>query len=517
MKTVKDLQSYFFNAVPNIVYFKDNDLVYSECNELFCKHIGLQYDEIIARKTSDITKDSVLNSLVNIEKQVLISKKRQIGTFNLLIEGKTKYYRTTISPLVDNEEVIGILCNMEDHTEAKEREEELKVYSQYQDEMIRDSIQKRRESQQRYATLFDNAADAILIKEEGKYVDCNHMTVELLGCESKEDIIGKTPLYFSPKYQSDGFLSTQKMKKLEKEASLGISQHFEWLFEKQNKEEFLVDVKLTTVILNNRKLLYIVWRDVSEQKLLEKENRQHELLLVQQSKLASLGEMMGSIAHQWRQPLNVLSITMMDLESLYDSNSLSAKKFEEMNTRFETTINFMSKTIDDFRQFFLPSKKLEYFDVKKSIDDIVWMLTPKFTQEEIALTLNVSGKITLLYGLENEFKQVLINIYNNASDAIIALKKKRSKHYDGMIKTDISYKNDEIHIEISDNGEGIDTAIIEKIFDPYFTTKFESQGTGLGLYMSKMIVEKSMKGRLMVSSSNKGTTFRMTFTTKLED
>lgn len=239
------------------------------------------------------------------------------------------------------------------------------------------------------------------------------------------------------------------------------------------------------------------------EKRIEQIRKQDELLL-SQSKSAAMGEMISAIAHQWRQPLNTLSLYNITLES---KEYLSKEDIKEFREKSNNVISQMSQTINDFRDFFKPNKNKEKFFVSKSLQKVLGMLEAQLKEKNILIKNSVDTELTL-FNFKSEFEQVLINLLNNAKDAIL---KTISQKKIGVIEI-ISFQSDtEIVLEILDNGGGIEMGIIDKIFEPYFTTKFESQGTGLGLYMSKMIIERNMGGKLIVSNNKHGASFKITF------
>jgi PAS domain S-box-containing protein len=237
--------------------------------------------------------------------------------------------------------------------------------------------------------------------------------------------------------------------------------------------------------------------------------REKEQLLIQQSKLATMGEMIGNIAHQWRQPLNVISIKKDLLVDDYYEKELDDKKVDQFEADMDHLVNHMSKTIDDFRNFFIPSKEKMSFDIIESLDAVINIVEAQLKNHSISLNItNHSDNRIYLDGYPNEFKQVIINLISNAKDAI--LKRKESKEIrKGYINIDL-YKDEKtnaLEVVITDNGGGIPQDIIDKVFEPYFTTKFQSQGTGLGLYMSKTIIETNMQGSLIVQNHQDGARF----------
>ena len=222
------------------------------------------------------------------------------------------------------------------------------------------------------------------------------------------------------------------------------------------------------------------------------ENTKQLELLQQQSKLASMGEMIGAIAHQWRQPLNALAINLQNIEDDYEEGLVDEEFLEEFVKRNMKIVNFMSKTIDDFRNFFKTDKKRNNFSVKDAINEVIMIQKAQLSHNNIEITLK--GEDFTLYSFENEFKQVILNIINNAKDAI---------KNNGKIEITISDNK----IVIEDTGGGIDESIIHRVFEPYFTTKEQGKGTGIGLYMSKIIIEEHMKGKLnIISLKDKGKT-----------
>jgi PAS domain S-box-containing protein len=238
------------------------------------------------------------------------------------------------------------------------------------------------------------------------------------------------------------------------------------------------------------------------------ELRKKEQLLIQQSKLATMGEMIGHIAHQWRQPLNALSIQKDIIIDDYYENRLTDEEIDSFEKDTNELIQYMSKTIDDFRNFFIPSKKKVSFELVDSIWSVVNIIDAQLKNHHITLTINNNTNEDIqIEGYPNEFKQVVINIINNAKDAIIN-RQEIKEIKEGKIEINIT-KDTKTHITIQDNGGGVPDEILHKVFEPYFTTKFQSKGTGLGLYMSKTIIEINMGGTLMVQNRDSGAMFEI--------
>ncbi|MBF0344701.1 MAG: hypothetical protein HQL06_10780 [Nitrospirae bacterium] len=247
-----------------------------------------------------------------------------------------------------------------------------------------------------------------------------------------------------------------------------------------------------------------------EQKIADRvsELRQKEQLLIQQSKMAAMGEMIGAIAHQWRQPLNALGLLIQDLRYAYSHGELDAQYFDSSVENAMNQIKYMSETIDDFRHFFKPSKEMITFDVNKAVNELLTIVSPQIMNAEIAIEVIKDAKECLIIrGYPSEFVQVILNIVNNSRDAIVQHKKKGLLLGKGLIIITIYKEDERVNIAIKDNGGGIPEDIKDKVFEPYFTTKGDELGTGIGLYMSKVIIEKNMNGRLYVYNDDDGAVF----------
>ena len=241
-------------------------------------------------------------------------------------------------------------------------------------------------------------------------------------------------------------------------------------------------------------------------------NRQQELLMLQQSRLAQMGEMISMIAHQWRQPLNNLSLISQTLAIKYKKGKLDDKVMLYFEKSSKKQINYMSDTIDEFKDFFKPELEKRIFNIYQSVENTLSILSPILAKNGIKIIHddcnncnskdNCKGCLT--EGYPNKLGQSLINIINNAKDALV-----ENNIDDAFIN--IYYDSDEKYIKlyIEDNAGGIPEDIIERIFDPYFSTKSDKNGTGIGLYMSKIIIEEHMDGKITVCSIDGVTTFEI--------
>jgi signal transduction histidine kinase len=223
-------------------------------------------------------------------------------------------------------------------------------------------------------------------------------------------------------------------------------------------------------------------------------NREKEQLLVQKSRFIALGEMISNIAHQWRQPLSELSSLLMSIKFKHDMGKLDSDAMARKSQEAEKVIDFMSHTIDDFRNFFKTHKTSADFSIEGCFSKVFTLIHANLNNKSINVIQNIDP-ITLV-GYENELIQALLNILNNSRDALLGIDEEETRY----IFIRVYQKDTHVIIEIKDNAKGIDEKILPKIFEPYFTTKHQSQGTGIGLYMTKQIIESSLLGSIRISN-----------------
>jgi signal transduction histidine kinase len=270
---------------------------------------------------------------------------------------------------------------------------------------------------------------------------------------------------------------------------------------------------LATVILQNIRLLHGQLAKMVDEKTKElqelnadlekkvlhevEQSRQKDQIMFRQSRLAAMGEMVGNIAHQWRQPLNAIVLIIQS----FQMKSMVGKLDDDfINSQVDEGIKLatsMSQTIDDFRNFFKPNKIAQTFSIKMAIKEAMELVEHYYNKIGIQMNLTCKDEFDI-QGYPNEFSQVLMNIFSNAKD-ILKEKEDEKKYIEIVVSLDKEDENFGI-IEVIDNGGGISEAILDRMFEPYFTTKHQSSGTGIGLYMSKEIIEKQMQGSIFAKN-----------------
>ncbi|MFW2567962.1 PAS domain-containing sensor histidine kinase [Aliarcobacter butzleri] len=243
--------------------------------------------------------------------------------------------------------------------------------------------------------------------------------------------------------------------------------------------------------------------DITNEVMLQQELEEKQKIIFLQSRMASLGQMLANIAHQWRQPLTELNLCLFNLKKAFEKQN--KKEFEKLYNDNKNTIFLMSQTIEDFTNFFKPQKNKKIFSAKSVIDETLKILSRIIEDEKIVIETFIDEKIEI-FGIKNELIQVIINLIQNSKDAFNQNNIKNKKI---VIKI---YKDDKnIFLEFIDNALGIDKDLIDKIYEPYFTTKHQSSGTGLGLFICKIIIENSFEGEISYEKLENGSKFILKF------
>ena len=246
------------------------------------------------------------------------------------------------------------------------------------------------------------------------------------------------------------------------------------------------------ILLEERKY----YENILSQRIEEEvsKNKEQQLLMLQQNRLAQMGEMISMIAHQWRQPLNNLFLVNQLIVSKYNKGKLDDSSIEYFKVNSKKQIDLMTKTIDDFRNFFKTEKTKDEFIVNEVIENTIGMITDIYASKDIVIDYKEESKY-ISVGYPNTLSQAILNILNNAKDALLD-----SDVKDRKIEISLSYSENNIVMNIKDNAGGIPEHIIDKIFDPYFSTKQDKNGTGLGLYMTKMIINEQGNANIFVEN-----------------
>lgn len=364
--------------------------------------------------------------------------------------------------------------------------------------ILRANIQKRKKVEVDLSNrlefdkvLLDTIPNPIYYKnKKGRFLGCNLAFANLVN-SNKDEVIGKTAFDFFPKEVA---LKNTNIDKNILKTFQTISSEFTFYTPSKQMKHIILNKAVYKNIDKSVGGIVCIMDDISER-------IQQKQFLIQQSKLAEMGDMIAAIAHQWNEPLVELSAQVQDIQTSYLLNELQDIQVKDFVNDSMVQIKYMSRTLDDFRNFLKPSVKKQLFSIRKAFEDINEIIGKQVFYSNIKMSFNYKNKDEeiLIYGYKNEFKQVLLNLINNAKNKI--LDKNRNTNNKGLIKIDIQRTIKYNIIKIIDDGGLIDENIIKNIFDPYFTTKQE--GTGLGLYMAKVIIEDKMKGKISVENYKK--------------
>ena len=340
---------------------------------------------------------------------------------------------------------------------------------------LQETKEEVEEKNEELKLLFDVTMEAIIVFKDDKIFDCNQITLDLFKIKSKNQLL-KKDIY-------DLNLNKKLLDKTQKKP-------IETTIIREDKSSFsaLINIKNTTIKSQLFRILTII--DISDIK-------RKEALLAEQTKLAAMGEMIGNIAHQWRQPLNIISVISSGTRLKKEMDLLTDDMLVDALKTISETTEHLSNTIDVFKDFLKENKEKSLFNLSQNIMNNISLIDTILNENEIEIDLDLDDSI-YIYNFANEFSQAFINILHNASDAIAFKLKKGSLK---IIKITTKQLDGHATIEIADNAGGINSEIINKIFEPYFTTKHKFQGTGLGLYMTHKIIQESMKGKINVSNN----------------
>ncbi len=376
-----------------------------------------------------------------------------------------------------------------------------------------------RAQQRDYLVIFDAVRAAVAyLDAEGRVVRVNHRVSEQIGL-LPDEVIGKTAQELYPgeegkKYHADNLEAVRR-----REAVYGLLERRP--VENGESHWFLVDRIPSFDDEGQVSGLTVFMMDIDDRVSMEEQlrqlnetleqrvhdevtkNREKDHLMIQQSRLAAMGEMIGNIAHQWRQPLNTLGLLLANIKDAHDYQELTGEYLDKAVLDGEILIQKMSTTIDDFRNFFRPNRTPLPFSLSKAVADAVELVSASYRNSDIGISVEIREDAQVK-GFPNEYSQVLLNLMNNARDAILALENREGKK-GGKVEVVVGNDGRDGYVLVRDNGGGVPEAVFGKIFDPYFTTR--DKGTGIGLYMSKMIVESNMSGRIEARNTATGAEF----------
>jgi len=447
-------------------------------NKSAAKMFGYSVNEMIGKDGHTLWHHTKLDSTSYDKKDCPIYKSIQEKSVRINIEelfwnkqGESFYVEYSSAPIIEQNEPKGLVIIFRDITQKKKMQKDIL------------SLQAQ------FDLFMKNLPYVAVIKDETeKIIYANPSAYKYL----KEPIGSDAVKNFGEKIGNEIFLLSKEAR--DKGQSIGV------ISAELNNKKLTAQILSFAIPQNNGKT-YIgtIYIDITKQKEIEQELADKEEMLIAQSRQAAMGEMIAMIAHQWRQPLSIISMNANNLLADLELGTFEESSVKSSNDSILEQVTHLSKTIDDFRSFFRPNTEKELTSIADAIEDVNKIIGLSLLHSNIALNIDKKANINILVH-KRELIQVFINILNNAKEALI-----EKNTDDKEIKITIDENEAKVITTICDNGGGIDNSIINKIFDPYFSTKSNMNGTGLGLYMSKIIVEKHFQGSITAKNKNKGT------------
>ena len=435
-----------------------------------------------------------------------IDKESTDNTVDLRTKAEAKVaVQTAANESLSDQEVKRLFHELQIHQVELEMQNEVLTRTKCDLEATRDS----------YFTLYDLAPVGYLTLNKDGLIQKANLTAATMLSLRTDDLINRPIQKFIFSDDIDSYY-------LQTRSAIEASEDFksELRFVQSDGSPFWALLQAST----QNDELFVTLTDISERKQLEeslltanntlKEQiaerdratnalHENEQILIYQNRQAAMGEMIGNIAHQWRQPLNSLALLTQRLELFFGTPKFDKELLNSSVADSMKIIRHMSKTIDDFRDYFKPDKEKSEFNVREVINYTLSLLTGGFQNPKISIEI-IEIDDPVINSYQNEFAQVFLNILNNARDAII-----EKKIDDARVTITLRSEDRSVVVTVADNAGGIPEEIITKVFDPYFTTKGPQQGTGVGLFMSKTIIEKNMGGKLSVRNTPDGAEFRI--------
>ncbi len=363
-------------------------------------------------------------------------------------------------------------------------------------------LQKTKDELLEFRVIIESAPLTIIITDiKANILYVNPHFCRISGYKEAE-ILGKNPRFLKPKDETDNKKIEELWEKiLNKQAWTGIFRNI-----KKDGTEYWETATILPILNKEGEIInYLgIMREITKEVYLEKELREKEELMLSQSRNAAMGEMISMIAHQWRQPITAISMSANNIIADIDLEMFEEEQIKKIAENISKQTQYLSKTIDDFRNFFKKDKVPNRFEFKELIDEVSSIMLASLKNNNIEFKIDDIDNSLTLKTYKRELLQVLLNVIKNAKEALC-----ENNAENRCIEIKVIKISDKIKIEISDNAGGIKEENLDKIFNAYFTTKEEFNGTGLGLYMSKMIVEKHLNGKLKAYNSDVGAVFEI--------
>ncbi len=521
-----DLDSFIFNQTKSKIELNSEEKEYLKNKKslTFCSHHDLMPFEAIRNdKHIGMLEDYVeqISNILNIDIDFLLTNSWQ-DSYNLTVKNECDFI-TTIASKKDREDILRFTNSYVDFPfviATNINEPFLEDISKLTNKRVAvvKGLATSNQLKEKYKninfieqTSLHNALDAVKKGEVYAAID----SLAVVGYEIQNHFLGELKvsgkleenfnLYMATAYENKELVSILNKALFEIDDVKRQEFFNKWLFiNYQEANDFKYISRITVLLLIIFFILATIYRAVlfkKANKELEKrvayeieQNEKKNQILLQQSKMAAMGEMLENIAHQWRQPLSTISVSASGMQLKKEMNILSDDDFNDSINHIKQSVSYLTQTIEDFRNFVYQEKSMEAFKVKDAVRKTLQILMPSFSKHNIILIEEYED--IEIFSYENDLAQCLMNILTNSKDALKDLADDEKK----LISIRVYSLEKYVKISICDSAKGIKNEIITRVFEPYFTTKHKSQGTGIGLYMSKNLIEQNLKGQISVEN-----------------
>lgn len=497
---------FIMDTTPAQICYLDLNHRIVRINEHFRAMFERPYKELLGCLYYELYPEELAGRYRAHNTEVIRTKEPKLHVIEEFItkKGHKRWIKADKVPYFDDEgNLKGIVLVSTDITDIKELQEELALANMHLQEQVEVELSRRMESQQKYEALFNSGNDGFLVGQftmnegAGFYTEANDVICKMLGF-TKEELQKMTFMDIG------GANAREIAEEYLKEIAINKKALFETELITKTGDRIIAEINAKLILHEHRTSVFYAVRDITRRKQLEAEEKQSEQLFMQQSKMAALGEMLSMIAHQWRQPLSAISVmagsVKLDLEDGEMQRDVVIKDLEKIVAQTK----YLSQTIEDFRAFFKPNREREAILLMDVIQSAINLLNDTFENRNITIKVSAQCTTEPLHVYKNELIQVIISILKNAIDVFVERKVDTPE-----IKLTCGVSDDYQFVRIEDNAGGIEDSVIEKVFEPYFTTKDEKNGTGIGLYMVKMIIERHSHGRVAVENTLQGAAFTL--------